>query len=692
VYPGETNVWVGKDGVNKIVACNVKFCSVELPDSYFINPGEITVRVYINDTLDNEVSFEVSSYLVCQVPRCVFCAAMWHDFACFPKEFQTFLIAGTVLSIVVSLVSISLCVKLICCIPWSNCQSAQGFSVKMKNVFTPKRDEQYTEEMEEIPRPIRQGGQRARLTDIRRLLGMQMLMMLVLTASACSSGISISGSAVECTVMGSDETCNVVLNQMLTIAAPGQTACISVQNEDGYTVGDITVKYDEALIYAPLATQYYTSGWGGVSTSNRQCAWESGCWDSSYCAAYNGVTHPTADGKLDGIATLWPGLSQCFSSCGCAGCGCGSCDSACLYSRYAFVPNGPVWRVSTPTFTRLEPKLTITLNSNGLESSLTSTVMGITQPFATNYTVHISGSLQGDNTVFGGEAIVSSEIGAYFSSASPVNSPIAGGIGDIQSNSPDKLITASRNAFIYPANAVSSAVGSYSVAYTFPSQGIETLSARDPLPQQKGTTLWSYTPTELVGLASNPGALLFQLNTINPVRFVRKVNIVCPRVDAVEVTGCYSCSQGARLKVMAISTCSEGSVPISITGAGLSLTTPSIMLDSNPEKLIYFNSDRAEVAGTLTIGVGDRKASIDFSGRLIADELITNHTGDVVNNPDDDNGGIDWITPFNDWFGNVGTTTRWIIIAAIVVGSILLLIGGVFVIKSLRGKSGYQKV
>jgi hypothetical protein len=357
------------------------------------------------------------------------------------------------------------------------------------------------------------------------------------------------------------------------------------------------------------------------------------------------------------------------------------------------VPSGDPIQVLAPVSRTLEPHIGVRLTTDSGTVTINTSLIGFDQQISDDFSVQIVGSLQGSTTIFGTNKIVKTSDSAYIMPACDVNQPVSRALGDIQASTSNKLMTAATNAFIYPPNSVTASIGTYGVTYQFPPAGTTTLSNYQPLPQVMGSILWSFTPTELVGLNVNPGALVLTISTNRALSFNRQVNVVCPKISAAVLSGCFSCSQGAVLTVTARSTCSAGAASVQI--GQYTVNTPSVNLGTvDGQVLIHFASSVASVSSTIKLQSGPYSDEFSFSGTLQAPDLVSNATDDVQNNGVGSIFGALDPSKVNEWFQGLGETIKTIIIiAAVALAIILLGVVVYFIWRAVPKKNGgYSKI
>lgn len=684
--PNETTIWTSKDGSNNIIPCTTQRCTVTLPDDYFYSSGKLRVKVYIGDLLDNDKEFDVSAYIKCNVPREIFSYEMYDDFSCFPWQFQMFMVS--------SLLSVLAVAGLLCYIGVTKFQTTCNALKQSTNVAVNfvGGDGAITQELKPMRR--RRGSNRRYIVESSSSSMSMVVICLLLVAQtyACDSGITVEGSITNCFINGSEETCTLSVDTLVSIPFVGGSACIIFTSDSGDIVGNFTIKYDQAIERVDMSYLYTTDRWVPNTQANKQCYLEEGCTANLECDTFDGTSDVSAGGLLTGLGILRPGLTQCDRSCGCAGCGCFSCLQACTYHRYAFFPMAYCVDVLAPSYRVLEPDVSYNAvlgDQYIIEGSLTE--MQVVNNIG-DFQLRLMGNLQGGTTLFGDLKVVHGQGYSLLVEANPLNSNIASQIGDIQGNN-CQLMAAGQ--FTFPQNVVETSVGSTTVTHTFPSSGMDVFLQRiddSSLPKSAGGILWSYSDGDktLRGLNPFPGELLIQLTSLNPVTITRNINVVCPALNSFTVEGCHSCVQGAKLIIIAKSECSPGTVSVTATG-NVEVNTPSIYLSTVAEEfIITLHAGERYISGTLTVSSDNYSDSIEFSGQLSDPTNVVDKN--QTQSGDTDTGAFT-LGAVSDWFNGLDDIAKGLLAGGVPALVIALVIGAsIFLCAPNLCKLGYSRV
>lgn len=405
-------------------------------------------------------------------------------------------------------------------------------------------------------------------------------MLLLGVVGACDSGQILTTELNVCQQLSpTTRICNVTFTAEVTLTTMNSVACVTLQDTQGKFLADLTVKYINLTDVINLYTTYYTSDWVGFSESSHRCYKAGHCKDDA-CSSLQ-TTDVDAYGELDNeIILSWPGKTICEAGCSCSACGCFYCKPSCIFSRYALIPNRTtIQSVNAPG--SIYPTPYIEVNLTDIHEEVTSVIVGTTdQVLIEPFLVQIVGVYSSPQTLFASNnIIVDLNTGqARYAPAAAPGSPIALSIGDIQASSASFAAAPNINAFIYPSSSVTHHISGKTAIYNFPSPGLKTLGMYPVLPTFVPPYELYFNGGQLIAKSLTPGSLTVSITTTTSIELVQVVNRVCPNVKLVNVTGCYSCSVGARAAIEANSECLSGVVFISEDAAYITLATISLHL------------------------------------------------------------------------------------------------------------------
>jgi len=662
--PNDTRISVSKDGINALYLCAEIQCLILLPDDFFYNSGVLTVRIYISDTLDQTALLPVSAFINCNIPRCIVCQEMVSDFMCFPVEFQVFIIVATIAAF---LLIIFILYRLLCGGRAINC--CKGSCKRVVNKFQEKfRSMRRSNSGQDVSETVEMSPFKVALVVL--------LVLPLALGSSCANGITIPVSLDVCSASGSQLSCTTTFSALVGIPAPGLDSCLSFVTTAGEVMATMTIRYDQMFKVAPLSEMYVTSSFSGASQSHKSCSHDFFCGD---CASYNGITDPIVCGAFpfgdphclfDPNLANFPGISQCNAQCGCAGCNCFWCDSACVYSRAVLFPEPPYCTVYRPISINLRPQLIVNFTTNG-ESTITNVdVISLEQQVGSNFTLTVEGSLQGSDSFINDQRALLCQDGyAGLGFAALPNAPVAGGMGDIQYNSYNDLNPPVHAVF--DPSIITSLYTSTVTNFNFHAPGMRVRSTFDSFPTLRGSTLWSASGPNMIGVDSNPGQILMTVASLRDVTLRKTVNIVCPKIVSGNISGCYSCDQGATVYITAHSRCSDGPVVVTSTGDCI-VDTPTVNIYvADTIVTIRVSSSIPTPTCVISLTSTSFSDSISITGNLVRDNLIVVSNDTFSSNGTQGGPGIG-LPDFADWFSGLADWAKGLLVTAIIVVSIIV--------------------
>jgi hypothetical protein len=491
--------------------------------------------------------------------------------------------------------------------------------------------------------------------------------LIVPGSDGCTEGRVVETSVSTCAQYpdGSMQ-CNVNVDATISIPYQGASVCLTYADQDqGIVLGTIIIEYLSLQHTLSLSTQYYTGSWRGHGTSNQRCYNAGGC--PSTCNTMS-PDDATGAGELrDWVVSASPGVSGCFSGCGCVNCGCFYCSSSCVYYRSVILPNGDVETVLAPSFHIYTPIVAINVfdatgvNVYSFQGEI-RTGMQFSLPIGSSYpgTGLLIGDPQDPGTgqatpgVFTVNAptiagiptqginpykVVASGGNYYFASASEPNAPVLGSIGEIQAQQPTFLsANQGTSAFKFASGYYQLNQGTTIAGFSFRDSALNS-SGLNPtmiaLPAVVNGNLWSVSDTGYIWTnESSRAELQMTLTSATPFNFGRMVTSVCPTAEFVSSHGCYSCAQGASMRVVAFSTCQAGPVLVYATDElgndepRLVVTTASVMLTKvQTEYLINFQTSvEGPFSGWLTFDSAGNKFTMPFTVSAVSGVVIVPNT------------------------------------------------------------------
>lgn len=334
-------------------------------------------------------------------------------------------------------------------------------------------------------------------------------------------------------------------------------------------------------------------------------------------------SNPQMDGALVGSSLGYPGISFCEDSIGCENNGCWSCAPACTYSRWSIRPvpsTFPVYKVAS--YKRVTK---IRICTGGEPASGTSNLCeaftvseGIPRTGGFKVSVQeISENLSysTDGMMIAGCSIGQQRCGKMIRAAER-NTPRAGMVGDVQGASYGSFSTPSANSFIFDPTICSSVMSGYHNRFICQISGARTVVEFPYFPVSIGSVVWEMTPSGMVGIDSNPEAVLVDIQTLGALKVQQTLDKVCPVAKVDHISGCYSCDEGFVIHLVARSDCLPGVVSI-LSGPELVILEGSVLLERHDKHFtVKALSSNEFVKSFLTFTSFTDVLNISVAGRL----------------------------------------------------------------------------
>lgn len=649
-------------------------------ESWLSNTDNIIMRVY-NISNSNRVlsaSLDVFSVRICSIPDNVFGPDFRNHFSCFPSSLQAIY--------VLFFIFIAIIVILILAVLYYAVKSCTNTQT-IKNFYYNKDDKSQVRSRSSSPR-----GRNAPVTYAISF------MMFICLASACDDSLSVSVANPVCYVEGSNEICTVEVQTLATLPFPGFKLCIDViDSSRNVKIGNFSISLIEVINVAPINLLYHTASWEPKTCADKWCPNTGGCGVDYNCqtfATWTGLESATANNQLSGDCYLYPGVTTCGSSCGCAGCGCFFCSDACTYMRWSLKPtlfNGAtssIYSVYSPGSFTIRPKVKICWYNMSSEDCFEGYFQtNDPVPFGDKFILSILGNLASSTIVppFANVAKSIDNTKIIFVTASALNQPLKQSFGDIQSADSTGLLNPDFESFIFDHSIASCTASGDGGTCNFAQSGVSLYQNTAPvLPGNYNGKIFSLSSnSDLIALDPNPGSTLIRILSPN-ITFVRKVSIVCPLISFVNSSGEYSSVSLPRMFISAKSTCDPGSCVLS--SADISLVTPSLSLTNAAKNYeIKFSSSHKHMTGSLCCANLLKKSCFDFDFMLDDPEIIITDNGTTVNT------GRSSAEQFWSTL-SVGSQIGFIIGICLALLLVLLLLAlGLYLMKKLAD-GGYERV
>jgi len=608
-------IFLKKDDVSVILLCNDTSCSFIIPERCFLISGYLDVMVTDGGTT---IMYQASSYLYSTI-TCIrstkilwfFDYASWDCFTASEKLIALVflgLIVWFFLAILRWVWIILVWIFLFVTLPFrvardlsrevikSNTYrklikfyfdymdaSKADIEVNRSNIPVPSestaRKDPLVFEIDMIPEHFK--GQGAYVNrNGKYLYAVAFLCLLTLSsAQHCTSGVSMSFSDENCIkYVNGTTTCTGVANLRGTIPFVGSSICFNLVS--GNTVmGTGEMIYNGMINTVQMSIDYYTSSWVLNTQDLRSCPIENQCSavDDGKCPTnyrdktyWGSFTNPLVIG--------YPGRFGCTEDAGGWAGGCFFGARSCVYWAYGLVPVGKIFTVYTPISSLLSPNVTLNIGSISATTLLTNAPITVG-----TVTMKVLGSLEGDHTLFGSKKVIVSD-DAYICTASERNAPVAGTIGEIQASSSNFLQTKNTQAFLFSDDIVHGQLTGGKMILSTRGPSIHNNDSPLPLcstlPSLYGGNHWYFDEGYLKSHLTSPGAIEISATTTSEFTFTTFRVLVCPKMEKLVASGCYSCSLGSVVNISVWSTCMSGSCSVRIFDQTSDVTPASIVVNS----------------------------------------------------------------------------------------------------------------
>jgi hypothetical protein len=696
ITPSEPTVmfiWFSILSNNELIQCN-NTCAFDINDKWLITTEILTVTVYVDDIEVADKQFNTTAITFCPIPNNPFSEIWVQSWNCMGIAGKFALICGYLGFAVVMISLIVFMFKFGWCL----------YERYSTNVYV---------NVNTTDAPVQRSLSEMVMDKVRGVPQTTYVAVLLIsfcfTISAtpiCLSSVISQSKLSTCSISLGLKTCSYDLNIELALSNVGASACIDLTDDNGDTLRKIVITYSQSLYQVSLRKLYYTSDWRGIGESKRICAGSVEGGNENlvkWCGQFNNLTglclvdyghsnemscqgYDPMDLPLlcSDIADVYPGQSYCILGSN-KGCGPFDFSDAYLFGKYAYLPIGPIFKVSAPDYSYLIPKITIDVISDNVSTTYEQTFEDSTKTIG-DMTFEILGELTGSLTLFGSNKIITgtdnlANSKAYYGSACEQNAPCIGNIGDIQSSfdSTFHTCTSDLSQFIYPINAVQPLAKDGAIDFKFPRRGLfSQLPVLTEIPSIINGDIWTVSNDMLIINSINPGQLLMKVSTSATLSLTENINTFCPIVNELEdvyLVGCSNCVQGLVVNLIAHSTCESGLMDLSLEcSEGIAyIISRSCLVQSVDTQCQVRIRPSSEIIKCDIIVKGTNQR-IHFNAMTPELETVTNTTGtSVINTPSTVAGDIDLSTDsitngFLDWFNGLDgwkAGIKWTVIAVI---------------------------
>jgi hypothetical protein len=308
------------------------------------------------------------------------------------------------------------------------------------------------------------------------IISLVILIETIQSAHSCDYSFSISGTRSSCQTINGTMTCGLTVSTFSVLPNSG-VYCYDIY-ESGTLVTNGTITLGTSVNIVNLDFQYFAPDWQFISTSNFQCYngqhltyTDSYVWcKGNPCG--NCCQDETYFGAISNIYNL-SGITNCYTSCSGVECDppnpCLSYTPSCVIYRFSKEPMigpGNVYTVNKVKSTQSSFDLSANFQGYNFYSAINSAG----QIVVNGYTLDVVGQLFDGFTSYFTEPIVLGTQRIPFEtvnqiSASEVNAPVSGQIGDVQCD----LIDCSNIVFASYTD-IQVTQGEYGPSFGYPSQ------------------------------------------------------------------------------------------------------------------------------------------------------------------------------------------------------------------------------
>jgi len=605
---------------------------VKINDRARLTSGTINVNVICGKNAQS-YSFPILGSVICEISDCLFCKQTYDYFRCTTTQHKMMMITLILLMI---LLIVALIVSIFCC------------AIRVKRSCSA---------------PV------------------VLLIMMIAVAQPCDD--------VKTFKFDSDSVVNGVLvkttDVVINMNRIGSTVCLNL-DDGNQTVGNIELKLRNHRILFDGDLMYKTSSWTNGVAVRKRCPSTQGCPGGRKCEFSGACASVDGQCQLEGEAINLPGETRCQSSCGCAGCGCGVCSDGCLFSRFAIKNNEDDYLVHNifQSKNAVDFELKFVLGNEEFSRRITQN-LGDTFTHQ-NFSMSLVGSDIDGSQFFGQDCWVSSSTSDWLLPCSPLNAPIASGIGDLQY---------SGSTVNYQWSAVQhNPVDKDKVQFVIPAQGVRLLTSSRQLPLNRGSCLISYNSSR--GIQCNwQGAVQESLHISIPAGFslIREINSCSVKGSLVSQEGCSRCVEGFSLSFKIESECQTN-------------------VQFRSDSWTIFNQFHSVIPGSQEVVVRVYTNQVTNNGRieLISDTVqyfdLSFHAPELNRTIENNSTRLIGTSPdgkliidsgfLSGLFGNIPTWSKILIMIAIaggiILGAFLVVKYGPSWIQSCRKRRAYKKI
>ncbi|ALX81177.1 glycoprotein precursor complex [Medjerda Valley virus] len=494
-----------------------------------------------------------------------------------------------------------------------------------------------------------------------------LLLLLAPLALCCTENVVASSKISRCSTQSGKSTCR--LSGVITLKAGtiGSEACLTIKGPSDDQVAFLSIKTVASDLVCHEGDSYWTNHYTPKCLSSRRCHLVSECVGNA-CQLWNRSVVSKEFEHMTDNSLMTDNL--CFEQCGAAGCSCFNINPSCLFVHSYLMPtrseavrvfecvswshrlvlevSGPKVNTRRITLSALSTQIaewgSITLN-------IDSEVMNLGTPISFM------------RTSSGAMAIVDESFS---------RSPRKGYLGEVRCNS-ESHAARGDNSCLRAPDLIKYRPQLDSVECTSSLVDPYAILLRSSLPQKRGNHIFTQSIDGTSVQAMTSGAINAEFSLLldnYEVDFIS--NTVTCDAAFVNITGCYSCNEGAEVCVKVVSTGSGSFFAIS-DESSQAIQFQVQQGESLRCRILHFSRPEVEEQFSYSCG-GDRKPLI-VRGTLIAvgphDDRVAGGKSIVVN-PKKGTWSIGgWFSGLVSWLGGplrtAGMVVLYIVISIVVI-------------------------
>jgi len=400
---------------------------------------------------------------------------------------------------------------------------------------------------------------KTRMPVSKPLLFLSIICLLTPAYSQCSDSPTQLSSFPVCSYDGVHANCQVSFSIRSVLQFVNATSCYNVKDNLGNLLGSLKLKYLYQKSVSTAKFLYYTSGYYGLIEAHNGCYEDAWCGDRCNNVDINDFT---GIGQMNSPWRYCIGETSCLREASAAQCW--STKDKCYVRRWMLMPDN-VSEVHNFDSISHSFLVSMTFESDNSTYSKNFTMSYLAQSTDTNFTLQLEGSYSPLYQIpIPSIGLINNYAGTRtykYHSYSPVNSPVLGSLGEIQTSVLNQLSCptdgSSRN--IRKSPGIFTWTGRSSGSFTNPAVNL----AR-PFPYVAAGLTWSFAgPSSLYTYPSVVNPIAVVLSTFTPINITKTVSVVCPKALAANATGYYKHTSGYTVTFTAYSTCSAGDILVS---------------------------------------------------------------------------------------------------------------------------------